>query len=72
MPWERRRALNTFYGLIQDNPPLQFPGEILLISDTEGSLISFRRVPEFVEDILGNLNSYVALNECMLQSTTSG
>jgi serine/threonine protein kinase len=41
-------SLNRFYQgsrIAPDNPPLQYPEEILVMLDTEGRLVSFRAVP---------------------------
>jgi hypothetical protein len=48
--WYRQspQGLNTRLGLTNDNPPLQYSGEILVFLDTEGRLISFRSVPGYV------------------------
>ena len=42
-------GLNTLGSTAWDNPPLQNPGEILVMLDTEGHLVSLRRVPPRVQ-----------------------
>jgi serine/threonine-protein kinase len=42
-------GLNTLGRTAWDNPPLQHPGEILVMLDTEGHLVSLRRVPPRVQ-----------------------
>jgi len=46
--WYRQspRSLSlTLEDLAPDNPPLQFPGEVQVVLDTEGRLVSLRAVP---------------------------
>jgi serine/threonine-protein kinase len=40
-----RRLQILVEGVAPDNPPMQIPGEILMMLDTEGRLVSFRAVP---------------------------
>jgi tRNA A-37 threonylcarbamoyl transferase component Bud32 len=40
-----RRLIFEITGLPINNPPLQFPGEALVVTDTEGRLVLFRCVP---------------------------
>jgi hypothetical protein len=42
-------GLNTVGGTAWDNPPLQYPGEVLVMLDTEGHLVSLRHVPPRVQ-----------------------
>ena len=45
--WYRQspRRLDYTTGLTYDNPPLQYPEEALIVTDTEGHLVLFRCVP---------------------------
>jgi serine/threonine protein kinase len=42
-------GLNTLGSTAWNNPPLQYPGEVLVMLDTEGHLVSLRRVPPRVQ-----------------------
>ena len=40
-----RWLINPLDRLAPDNPPMQFPGEVLVVLDSEGRLVSFRAIP---------------------------
>ncbi len=41
-----RWLINPLDRLAPDNPPMQFPGEVLVVLDSEGRLVSFRAIPQ--------------------------
>jgi hypothetical protein len=53
--WYRQspRALGVFESVAWNTPPLQFSGEVLIMLDTEGRLVSFRAVPAKVQSFSG-------------------
>jgi serine/threonine protein kinase len=60
--WYRQspRSLNpivTVGSTAQNNPPLQYEGEVLVMLDTEGRLISFRLVPPQIDPSAQNAQS---------------